>query len=190
MILLCRGLIGHAADFSVTSPGFTFTFNSTSNNPTLTLVRGRTYTFALATSGVHPFFIGTAVGSGVAPAGVTGNNGQSSGTITFAVPTNAVNCVYYCTFHFFGGSIVMVDPPAPPTIKIVNLKVGTNLTMTSTLASTNGLTLIPQFNTNLLTTNWFALTVQSNRFVNGTNEIICGRPAATNVFLRIRAQMN
>lgn len=184
------GTTSHAADFNVTTPGSFFQFNATSNNPTLTLVRGRAYTFALSTLGSHPFFIGTSLGSGVAPPGVSGNNGQSSGTITFAVPANATNCVYYCPNHFFGGTIVMTNPPAPPTIKIVKLTVGTNLTVTSTMASTNGLTLTPQFNTNLSTTNWTALTVQSNKFLNGTNEIICGRPAANPVFLRIRAQQN
>jgi hypothetical protein len=180
-----------AADFNITSPGFFFSINGTnsSGNPTLVLVRGRTYTFSLGTSGIHPFRIATSVG-GATPAGVTGNNGGSTGTITFAVPTNAANCVYYCTVHLFTGNIVMVDPPPPPTINIVGLQVGSNLTVTSTLASTNGWTLTPEFSTNLLSSNWAALTVQSNKFVNGTNEVICGRPGATNVFVRMRAQAN
>lgn len=191
LTLVGFGVIGRAADFNITSPGFFFSINGTnsSGNPTLVLVRGRTYTFSLGTSGIHPFRIATTVG-GATPPGVTGNNGSSTGTITFAVPINATDCVYYCTVHFFSGSIVMVDPPPPPTINIVGLKVGTNLTVTSTLASTNGWTITPEFSTNLLGSNWAALTVQSNKFVNGTNEAICGRPGATNVFVRIRAQQN
>jgi len=189
LAVVCLGLatIGKAADFSVTSPAV-FAINGTGGNPTITLIRGRTYTFSLSTTpGFHPFAIGTSV-FGPAPAGVSGDNGESNGTITFAVPLDAVNCVYYCTVHGFSGSIVMVDPPAPLTITIVGLKVDTNLTVTSTLASTNGLTIIPEFNTNLASTNWFALTVQTNRFANGTNEVICGRPPGDAAFIRIRAQ--
>jgi hypothetical protein len=181
----------NAADFNVTSPSV-FAINGTGGNPTITLVRGRTYTFSLNTTpGFHPFAIGTSV-FGPAPAGVSGANGQSSGTITFAVPLNAANCVYYCTFHgaALSASILMVNPPAPPTIMIVGLKVSTNLMLTSTLGSTNGLTLIPEFNTNLASGNWFALTVQTNRFANGTNEAICGRPPGDAVLIRIRAQQN
>jgi len=189
MWFFCGGA-AQAADFNVTSPGFFFSFNGTGSNPTITLERGKTYTFALNTTpGFHPFSIGTSV-FGPAPAGVSGSNGGSSGTITFAVPLNAVNCVYYCTFHGFGGGIVMVNPPAPPTIRIVALKVDTNLTLTATLAATNGLTLVPEFSTNLLATNWFALTVQTNRFANGTNEAICGKPPGDQVFVRLRAQQN
>ena len=180
-----------AADFNVTTPGGFYSINGTNSSgpsPTLTLVRGRTYTFAVSVASFHPFNIGTSVG-GPPPTGVSGSP-TISGTVTFVVPTNAANCVYYCSQHFFSGNIVMTDPPPPPTIQIVNLKVSTNLTVTSTLSSTNGLTLTPEFNTNLLTTNWFALTVQSNKFLNGTNEIICGKPVANPAFLRIRAQIN
>jgi hypothetical protein len=188
-LLLAHPQTGVAADFAVTTPNgnFFFQFNGMGNNPDITLERGRTYTFELNTSaGFHPFAIGTSV-SGPAPAGVSGNNNQSSGTITFAVPVDAQNCVYFCGVHGFGGSILMVDPPAPPTIQIVGLQVGTNLTVTSTLAATNGLTLVPEFSTNLVATNWFALTVQTNRFLDGTNEAICGRPEGDAVLIRIRA---
>lgn len=182
-----------AADFTVATPGFAFQINGENGNPTITLQRGKTYTFALNTTpGFHPFAIGTSV-LGSAPVGVSGDNNCSSGTITFAVPANAVDCQYYCGLHgsLMVGNIVMVDAPAsPPEIRIVGLMVGANLTVTSTLASTNGLTLVPEFTTNLLSTNWFALTVQTNRFANGTNEAICGRPLSDPAFIRIRAQQN
>jgi hypothetical protein len=180
-----------AADFRVTSPSvFTIaTATATNNNnPTITLIRGRTYTFELATTpGFHPFFIGTSVGSGVAPAGVSGANGGSSGTITFVVPTNAPNAVYYCPVHFFSGNIIMVNPPVPPVPRIVSYSLGTNIILRSTPA-TNAFTIVPEFRTNLNFTNWLPLTVQSNRFFNGTNEVICGRPSGTNVFIRLRVQ--
>ncbi|MEY4917635.1 MAG: hypothetical protein RL616_1548 [Verrucomicrobiota bacterium] len=178
---------GRAADFNVTTPGgqFAFMINAVNNNPTITLVRGRTYTFAVSTDGFHPFRIGAAV-FGSVPPGVTGEN-TSSGTVTFAVPANAANCVYYCGFHGFSGSIVMVNPPAPTASKILALTVGTNLNLKFT--GSNTFSYFPEYNTNLATTNWYALTVtKTNAATNGTNDVICGKPPGNNVFIRVRAQ--
>ena len=101
-----------AADFTVTTPNCnnSWAINGVSGNPTLTLVRGRTYTFAVGSCNQHPFSIGYSV-FGTVPPGVSGQN-TTSGTVTYVVPLNAVNCVYYCTRHGFSGQIVMVDPPA------------------------------------------------------------------------------
>jgi hypothetical protein len=167
-----------SADFSVNSPGYSYTINSAPSNPTLTLVRGQTYTFAISTASNHPFQI-------VSPAGTTTGNNISSGTITFRVPTNAVNYSYRCSIHGFGGQILTVPPP---TFRIVNLSVGKNVVVKST--GTNNWNLTPQYSTNLSGTNWFALTVQSNRFNNGTNETFCGRPPVSNAFIRISAVRN
>jgi hypothetical protein len=79
-------------------------------------------------------------------------------------------------------------PPPPPTVQIVGLTLGTNVVLTST--GTNTWTPVPEFTTNLTSGNWFALTVQTNRYANGTNETFCGRPPGDAVFLRIRAQQN
>jgi hypothetical protein len=167
-----------AADFSVTSPGSYYAISGLAgNNPTLTLIRGETYTFAINTSSIHPFRINS---PGAVPSG-----GISSGTITYKVPTNAANYTYYCTIHGFGGTILTVPPP---TFRIVRLTVSTNLVLKST--GTNNWTVFPQFSTNLASTNWLPLTINSNRFVNGTNEIFCGKPPGTNVFVRLRAQRN
>ena len=180
--------LGLAADFSVTSPGFFYGINGASPNPTLTLVRGKTYTFAVnATCGPfgHPFEI-------INP-GVVVNNNTCSGTISYTVATNAPatnNPGYICSIHFFGGTILAVDPPAsaPPTIQIVGLAVSNNIVLTST--GTNTWSVLPEFSTNLVTTNWFSLTVQSNNFANGTNETFCGKPPGEAVFIRIRSQPN
>jgi hypothetical protein len=174
---------GSAADFTVTSPGSFFSINGTAN-PTLTLIRGQTYTFAVSTTPGpfgHPFQINSP--------GVVNNN-ISSGTIAYTVPAAALNYTYICPIHLFGGQILTVDPapPPPPTVQIVGISVTTNIVLTST--GTNTWSVIPEFNTNLATTNWFALTVQTNIFANGTNETFCGRPAGENVFLRIKAQPN
>jgi hypothetical protein len=170
-----------AADFTVTSPGAFYRINGLQQNPTLTLVRGRTYTFYLTTTPGpfgHPFQI-------LSPAGTTSNNNISSGTITFRVPTNAMNYSYRCSVHpTITGQIVTIPPP---TFRIVNLSVGQNLVLKT--AGTNW-NLTPQYSTNLGGTNWFALTVQSNRFINGTNETFCGRPPVSNAFIRVQAQPN
>jgi hypothetical protein len=96
-----------------------------------------------------------------------------------------VNYSYRCSIHGFGGQIVTIPPP---TFRIVNLSVGQNVVVKST--GTNNWSLTPQYSTNLSGTNWFALTVQSNRFNNGTNETFCGRLPVSNAFIRISAQRN
>jgi len=168
-------------DFTVRTPENQFAFKINGvDSPTLTLVRGRTYTFEVETTpNSHPFHIESP--------GVDMND-IVSGTITYVVPTNAANYYYNCTFHgdSMRGEIITTEPPAPPTFKILSLTVSSNIVLTST--GTNTWTVTPEFNTNLMTTNWFALTMQTNRFLNGTNEVICGRPPGSEVFIRLRAQ--
>jgi hypothetical protein len=67
------------------------------NNPTLTLIRGNTYTFNLTTSGAFPLWIKTQPTTGVRNAyndGVS-RNGASTGLITFTVPQDAPDVLYY-----------------------------------------------------------------------------------------------
>ena len=82
------------------------------SNPTLTLCRGSTYTFAVSTPG-HPFYIKTVASSGTGNAYNTGvtANGASSGNVVFVVPPSAPDPLYYvCSLH---GSML-------GTIRIVN----------------------------------------------------------------------
>lgn len=181
-VLLACGLAGPlpAADFSVQTPGAQFAFQINGvNSPTLTLVRGQTYTFDVNTTvGFHPFHIESP--------GLSTNN-ISTGTITYTVPTAASNYFYNCVVHgnLMRGEITTVPPPS---VEIVGLSVSSNIVLQATAPQT--WTLNPEFNTNLTTANWFALTVTSNRFFNGTNEIICGKPPGDAVLIRIRAQTN
>lgn len=172
---------GFAADFTVTSPGFFYSINGNGPNPTLTLIRGQTYTFAVNASSIHPFLINSP--------GVQNNN-ISQGTITYTVPMAASNYNYFCSIHGFGAQIITVapPPPPPPTIRILSLSVSSNIVLRST--GTNGWSVNPEFSTNLIATNWFSLTVLSNNFLNGTNETFCGRPPGSNVLFRIRSQPN
>jgi hypothetical protein len=86
-------------------------------NPTLTLVRGQTYTFNVNGPG-HSFYIKTVAGvTGTADAwneGVT-NNGVVTGTLTFSVPADALATLFYqCGVHSaMTGTIQVVDPPTP-----------------------------------------------------------------------------
>ena len=77
-------------------------------DPTLNLTRRVTYTFTV-NAAIHPFYIKTArvVGTGSTyDLGVT-NNGATSGTLTFLVPNNAPNQLFYqCGNHSaMGGTI-------------------------------------------------------------------------------------
>jgi hypothetical protein len=87
--------------FIVTNNGAgSYTINGNSN-PTLNLFRGITYYFDLNASG-HPFWIKTSATTGTGDQyndGVT-NNGTQTGRITFSVPFNAPNVIYYiCQLH-------------------------------------------------------------------------------------------
>jgi hypothetical protein len=178
LLLLSTAVSG--ADFTVTTPGFFYSINGNQPNPNITLVRGRTYTFAVSARSDHPFLINSP--------GVQNNN-IAQGTITYTVPNVASNYTYICSLHFFGGQIITVaPPPPPPNIRILSLTVSSNVVLRST--GTNGWSVKPEFSTNLAATNWFALSVLSNSFINGVNETICGRPPATNAFFRIRSQPN
>ena len=181
--LLLGGKTVSAADFSIASPGYYYTVNGAGNNPTITLVRGKTYTFAVHTSSIHPFYIDSP--------GVQ-NNDISSGTITYTVPMDAANYTYYCYIHGFGGTILTVapppPPPPPPKIRLLSISLGTNVVLRST--GTNTWSVNPQYSTNLVGTNWYALAVITNSYLSGTNETICGLPPAPGAFIRIKSQAN
>src|SRR5579872_641391 len=72
MLVACQA--AGAVDFTVQSPGYYYSINGSAANPTLTLVRGKTYTFQISASSIHPFYIESP--------GVQNNN-ISSGTITY-----------------------------------------------------------------------------------------------------------
>jgi len=93
---------------------YDFTGNglSADSNPNLTFVRGNTYVLNINTPS-HPFYIKTVQGNGTGNAystGVTGN-GISSGTLTFVVPMDAPDTLFYnCQFHgAMTGTITVID---------------------------------------------------------------------------------
>ena len=76
-------------------------FPASLNNPTLYLKRGDIYKFSLSVSG-HPFYIKTVAGTGTSNQYTTGviGNGSQTGELTFKVPMNAPDTLYYqCSAH-------------------------------------------------------------------------------------------
>ena len=97
------------SDYTFTGVGLTVT----ENDPDLYLARGNTYEFVNA-SGGHPFRIqSTANGSTGAAygSGVINNDGGNGSTITFEVPFNAPDTLYYqCTSHTGMGGTMFIYP--------------------------------------------------------------------------------
>ena len=67
------------------------------NNPTLNLARGNTYVFNLTLDGVYPFWIKTQAVTGRGDAYNSGvsRNGAATGLVTFTVPQDAPDTLYY-----------------------------------------------------------------------------------------------
>ena len=83
------------------------------SNPALTLARGNTYVFNLSLSGIYPFWIKTVPTQGKTDTysnGVT-NNGATAGLITFTVPQDAPNTLYYASENEFNmqGVLNIID---------------------------------------------------------------------------------
>ena len=94
---------------------YTFTgvgFTATENDPDLYLARGNTYEFV--NTGAHPFRIQSTQNGSTGPAygsGVINNDGSTNSTITFEVPFNAPDTLYYqCTSHTGMGGTIFVYP--------------------------------------------------------------------------------
>ena len=130
------------SEFTVTNNAqgaFVFTPDGFSNNPTVKLYRGGTYKFKINAPG-HPFNIKTALTIGIGDRYSDGveNNGVESGTITFTVPLNAPDRLYYaCQFHqSMQGFFEIKDPSAELSINVENEIIGKR-----TFTSKNGVEL-------------------------------------------------
>ena len=87
-----------AVDYRVQNNGTTSWNIDYEPNPTLTLVRGNTYTWNLIQTIPLAFYIKTAESYGTTnlwTEGVT-NNGATTGLVTFTVPQDAPDTLYYC----------------------------------------------------------------------------------------------
>jgi hypothetical protein len=96
----------------VDNVAYLFTPNGLTRNPTFTLYRGQTYNFEV-TAVNHPFFIKTIRSQGVLDQynkGIT-NNGVEEGVLTFEVPLDAPNVLFYVSGNEIdtGGVIQILD---------------------------------------------------------------------------------
>jgi hypothetical protein len=125
-----------------------FNFEGIGNNPTLTLFRGETYKFnvdAVETFGgiEYPFWIRTQQLEGITEkydynTGIV-NNGDSRGTITFTVPYNAPNRLYYVSQNrsSMGGTIEIVNSSTTPFDLIKNTLTYPATIQSGSIAKTN-----------------------------------------------------
>ncbi|MFZ2235305.1 MAG: hypothetical protein WBP11_05495 [Dokdonella sp.] len=103
--------------FNVSNSGATSWIIDGVANPPLTLVRGRTYQFALQNiSAIHPFYINTTNTTGAASQFTTGvtNNGATGNTvIEFVVPVSAPDPLFYnCGNHAsMNGTLTIINDP-------------------------------------------------------------------------------
>jgi hypothetical protein len=99
-----------------------------SPNPTLTLIRGNTYVFNLTQSFPWKFFIKTELSFGTTNIYSNGvfNNGGSGGLITFTVPQDAPDTLFYCNDTEFNlrGQITVVDPGTTQPYDTVDFDLG------------------------------------------------------------------
>lgn len=112
-----------AYQFNATGIGFT----QNTLNPPLYLNRGQNYRFNVNAPG-HPFLIKTLPGTGldnVYPNGVT-NNGAQVGIVTFKVPFNSPNTLYYqCQNHAPMLGVMIIDSDGNLGIQSAGTLVGT-----------------------------------------------------------------
>ena len=123
-------------EFATTGIGFT----QATSNPTLYLQKGKNYRFSVNASG-HPFYIKTVNSTGTGNAyedGVT-NNGAAVGIITFKVPYDAPDILYYnCQYHSsMNGEIRVGGAGAGVGIGSEGTFIGTGATMID-FKSSNG----------------------------------------------------
>ena len=186
-------LLAALAAFSLSTKAATNIFHVTGGNginytidgasdPALTLVRGFTYEFRISVSASHPFFIQSVAGANYND-GVSGTQGETSGSIFFTVPTNAPNQLkYQCGVHAgMTGPLNIVDPPP---VSITDFSVGTNVVIEST--GTNILNLSVLTSTNLTTNAWSSASIQSNMFSNGTNTTHVALPVGDAAFFQVQ----
>jgi hypothetical protein len=139
----------HQKSFTITNNNSSsFNFEGIGSNPTLTLFRGETYKFnvdAIETFGgiEYPFWIRTEQLEGITERydyniGMV-NNGDSRGTITFTVPYNAPNRLYYVSQNksSMGGKIDIVNSSATPFDLIKNTLTYPATIQSSSIAKTN-----------------------------------------------------
>ena len=149
------------------------------NDPTLYLLRGKTYNFVNGnSSGAHPFRIQSVAGAGGTEynTGVTNNSGAGGSTIVFAVPQDAPDVLYYiCTSHpAMNGVFYMAGSTADASITTAKLATGAvtaakiaNNTITATQIAANAVGASELGNSSVATDNLQANAVTAAKINDG-----------------------
>ena len=149
------------------------------NDPTLYLLRGKTYNFVNGnSSGAHPFRIQSVAGAGGTEynTGVTNNSGAGGSTIVFAVPQDAPDVLYYiCTSHpAMNGVFYMAGSTADASITTAKLATGAvtaakiaNNTITATQIAANAVGASELGNSSVATDNLQANSVTAAKINDG-----------------------
>jgi hypothetical protein len=179
---------------TITTPNDVLSFSvdgSPPVNPTIELEAGVTNILDIQTYPDHPVIIITADTSEF----YTGADPQDVTNVPISLTTPSTNfpttLYYVCAIHGFYGQIhFSVGAPLPNTI--LQVRVGTNIVMTSTGTQTFW-HFVPEFSSNLVTGTWGAVPGFTNSFDNGTNTTVFDRLdpiCGPNVFLRVRQSPN
>ncbi len=187
-LLLVAKVAAQTCRYAVVNSGFSdYVFNGVAD-PAITLFRGFTYQFTTGAGVNHPFWIKTIQGTSLANAftnGVTGN-GATTGTITFAVPTNAPATLFYnCQNHpNMTGTFNIVDPPP---VAVLNAYIqGDEFVISS--VGTNLLRVQVEALEDLVNGNWEPVAIVTNTFSGGTNTTISTLTATNTIFMyRVKA---
>lgn len=185
LMVLIQPLHAATNQFNVAAvSSLNYTING-SPDPALALVRGFSYAFNVSVSAIHPFYIKTA--SGVVGSGSTWNGGVSaqgvtSGTITFDVPTNAPDILYYqCGTHAaMTGPLNITDPPV---VGITRIETGSDILLEST--GTDVLDIRIYSTENLTNSAWAPAAIISNTYDGGTNRTRILLPDGTARFYQV-----
>jgi hypothetical protein len=179
--LLPTGTVSSSAQipvrtFTVTNSGASAYLIDGASNPTLTLIRGFTYNFSVNASG-HPFWIQTVAGAyssgNIYSTGIT-NGGAAVGTITFTVPYDAPNTLYYvCQFHSSMAGTINIKDVQPSGLVSSSGQI-TLSDISGTTFSNNNFTFPLNVNINgvLTATSQSVSYVSSSQLNVGSNDII------------------
>ena len=167
----------HIRNYTITNNGSSsYEWEGVGSNPTITLYRGETYKLYVSASNVfgginYPFFIRTQPLSGIGEKfdynkGVI-NNGDSVGNITFTVPYDAPNELYYVAQNtdVMSGKFHIINNSATPFDLIANTLTYPQ-TISGSVTASNNIDILNAYE--LLTENKSFIEEETIQFVNSS----------------------